>query len=127
LTDNNEQAKVIVPVKKYAGFQKGQSGNPRGRPKNSKNQMTLLKEALEWESRKQISLDIGEVLAKAILMAKEGNEAMIKLLVDKIIPSVRASDDTQNNGRERIQIVINKLPGAEPVAIQSKSSVIEEQ
>jgi hypothetical protein len=119
MTAETDNAQPVV-VKRQRGFQKGQSGNPNGRPKNSKNQMTLMKQALEWELRKQISLDVGKVMAKAIEMALDGNEAMIKLIIDKVVPSVRASEDSEVQ-RERIQIVINKLPGAEPVAIQGKT------
>jgi len=32
---------------RHAGFQKGQSGNPEGRPKGSKNLGTLLSQALD--------------------------------------------------------------------------------
>lgn len=87
----------------------GQSGNPAGRPKNSKNKITLIKQALEGELRVQMGPHMAEVLTKALEMAKDGNEAMIKLLVDKCVPTTKAGDD-EGTADNRIQILIGKLP-----------------
>lgn len=90
-------------------WKKGQSGNPAGRPKGVKNKITLMKQMLEGELRAQVGPHMAEVLAKALEMAKDGNEAMIKLLIDKTLPSTKASDDGEA-ADNRVQIVIGKLP-----------------
>lgn len=114
-----------LPVKKDHKFVKGQSGNPNGRPKGSKNAVTLQKIALEGELRKQLSYDMAAILQKAIEMAKAGDGAMIKLLIDKVISSSKIADEDAP-GREKVEIVINQLPGIiEPKVVKPSVSVIE--
>lgn len=110
----------IVKKNKNHLFQPGRSGNPNGRPKGSKNKITAMKLALEGELRTQMHKEMHIVMAKAIEMAKEGNEAMIKLLVDKCIATTKASEDT-DEGREKIQIVIGRLPEREPITINGEA------
>jgi len=61
-------------------FTKGQSGNPAGRPKGSRNKATMAIETL---------LDgEGEALArKAIEMALSGDTAALRLCMDRILPA----------------------------------------
>jgi hypothetical protein len=99
----------LVPEKKNRLWQPGQSGNPAGRPKGAKNKITLMKQALEGELRTQLAPDMADILAKAIMLAKEGSEPMIRLLLDKTLPSTKAQDD-EEGGKERIQIMIGRLP-----------------
>jgi hypothetical protein len=97
-----------LPVK--AGkFVKGVSGNPTGRPKGSKNKITLMKLALEGELRAQMKPHMAEILAAAIQKAKDGDPAMIKLLLDKTLPTTKAADD-EAPSKERVQVVIQALP-----------------
>ena len=56
----------------------GISGNPVGRPKGTKNQITVLKEALELKLRNKAAYKIEKVLDKAIEMALEGDRIMIQ-------------------------------------------------
>lgn len=90
-------------------WKKGQSGNPAGRPKGAKNKITMLKQALEGELRVQLGPEMATILGIAIQKAKEGNEAMIKLLLDKTLPTTKAGED-DDGGKERIQIMIGRLP-----------------
>jgi hypothetical protein len=65
--------------KQNARFQPGQSGNPAGRPKGSRNRATLAIEALlEGE---------GEALTrKAIELAKAGDIQALRLCLDRLSP-----------------------------------------
>jgi len=65
---------------KQAGqFASGQSGNPSGRPKGSRNKTTLAVQALLEGEAEAIS-------RKAIELAKEGDMAAIKLILERILP-----------------------------------------
>ncbi len=60
-------------------FKPGQSGNPSGRPKGSRNKATLAVQALlEGEAE--------EITRKAIEMAKSGEMAAIKLVLERLLP-----------------------------------------
>ena len=61
------------------GFQPGQSGNPAGRPKGSRNKTTV---ALE----KILDGDAEAILSKAVTMAKDGDPVAMRLCLDRIIP-----------------------------------------
>ena len=59
---------------KQGKFQKGESGNPFGRPRGIRNKATSLAEAL-FEG------EIEEICRKAIEVAKQGNIQAIKLIL----------------------------------------------
>jgi Family of unknown function (DUF5681) len=61
-------------------FQKGECGNPAGRPRGSRNRATLLMEGL-------LADDAEAVGRKAIAMAKQGNMAAIRLCMDRLAPA----------------------------------------
>lgn len=99
----------LVKQDKRKLWKPGQSGNPSGRPKGSKNKVTLMKIVLEGELRTQLGPHMADILAKAISMAKAGDPAMMKLLIDKTVPTTKASDDEAND-KEKIVIQIGRLP-----------------
>ena len=69
-------------------WKQGQSGNPKGRPRNSQKSMAQL--------RSQISEhlpDVIEVLANA---AKDGDVQAARILVERCVPSMRALDQNIN-------------------------------
>lgn len=63
-----------------AKFKPGQSGNPKGRPKN-KTPATLL--------RKSIIDDMPDIILKLVEQAKEGDTAAAKILLDRCVPSLK--------------------------------------
>jgi hypothetical protein len=62
-------------------FQKGESGNPAGRVRGSRNKRTILAEHL-------LERDTEAIVRTMIERAKEGDMAAVKLCVDRICPRV---------------------------------------
>ena len=60
-------------------FQKGQSGNPNGRPKGSLNATTLAAQAL-------LDGEAETLTRKAIDLAKAGDLAALRLCMDRLLP-----------------------------------------
>lgn len=81
---------------RHTRFQKGHSGNPKGRPRGSKNYATLLMEALhepviisENGRRKKITKQ--QVIIKQIVnRAASGDYRSIQLLLANQIPAIEA-------------------------------------
>ena len=63
-------------------FRPGESGNPGGRPKGSRNKATLAMEAL-------LDGDGEEITRKAIDLAKDGDMGAIRVCMDRIAPPRR--------------------------------------
>ena len=63
-------------------FQRGESGNPAGRPRGARNKRTLAAESM-------FDRDGPEIIAQLIKLAKEGDIAAIRLCVDRICPRPR--------------------------------------
>jgi Family of unknown function (DUF5681) len=63
-------------------FKKGQSGNPDGRPRGSRNKATLLIEQL-------LDNDAKSITEKAIELAKAGDSTALRLCLDRIAPARR--------------------------------------
>ena len=63
-------------------FQKGQSGNPKGKIKGTKNKATLIAEML-------LEGELEEICQRLIQEAKSGNMQAIKLVIDRLLPQRR--------------------------------------
>jgi hypothetical protein len=66
--------------KQVGGFQKGQSGNPRGRPVGSRNNATLACEALLEGQAEALT-------QKAVDMALAGDPVALRLCLERIYPA----------------------------------------
>ncbi len=71
-------------MKKDTKFKPGQSGNPEGRPKGSKDRRTSYRALLEPHAE--------DLINKAVTMAKEGDTTMLRLCIDRIVSPYRAID-----------------------------------
>jgi len=68
--------------KQLTPFKPGQSGNPKGRPKGSRNKTTLAVEAL-------LDGEAETITRKAIEKAKGGDMTAIRLCLDRLVPPVK--------------------------------------
>jgi uncharacterized protein DUF5681 len=97
-----------VPGRSEGGrFVAGASGNPRGRPKGSRDKRTLLLSEL---------LDGGgaEIVAKLVKLAKAGKPWAVRLAVERIVPRLE----------RRLEIELPRIERAEDIAA-AVATVIE--
>lgn len=66
-----------------ARFEKGQSGNPKGRPPGIVNQAKL---------RESIVKDIPAILTAMVTQAKQGDVQAARLLLDRTLPAIKPTD-----------------------------------
>lgn len=113
-TTDSENSDSTTPISEKSSksgnslWKPGQSGNPVGRPKGSKNRISAQKLAIEEALRDQLNMDMPEILLKAIELAKDGDRAMIKLLVEMTMSKPQATED-QDAGKERVKVTIRNL------------------
>lgn len=96
---------MVTKRKNKGQFQPGLSGNPDGRPKGSKNQITLLKDSLEIALRERSEPSMVKVLDTAIALALEGDRSMIKLLLE--LHMSKGVTDVGGKATEKVSITIN--------------------
>ena len=92
-------------------FIAGVSGNPNGRPKGSKNRITLLKMATEeaWRERNQDRLDA--VLDLILADALDGDKGARKMVFDAIVSKANVAEDKAAGERQTIKVhkmIVNK-------------------
>lgn len=88
-------------------FVKGESGNSQGRPKGSKNQVTLLKLMGEEAIREGCFDDMLLVAQMVIQQAKEGDGRSQKMVWDAIMS--KGSIDDRTTAREKVEINIGGI------------------
>lgn len=100
-------------------FRKGQSGNPKGRPKGSKNKTTLVKEQIEAGLVAEAEQDALDVYRKTVELAKQGDTTCLKLLMDRFWPAGRKEDKAEKSPGG-VNIIIKGLEVEEPKAIEGE-------
>lgn len=88
-------------------FKEGVSGNPGGRPKGSKNKITLLRQSLELQLREASQDRMPEVLNKAFELALAGDRTMLKLLLELHMSKGAAESE---KAAEKVEIKISTRP-----------------
>jgi hypothetical protein len=114
----------VAPPRNVDGtFPAGVSGNPLGRPKGKKNELTELKQDLEIAVRKSLPVSrIKNIVEKVAQMAEEGNLRAAKLILDKVISNAKDVEDVDNKGVGGITIRIENATFAakrEQIEIQT--------
>lgn len=71
-------------------FEKGTSGNPSGRPRGIVDKRVRLREQIQEHAEELIGL--------AIQRAKDGDGMALRLLLDRIVPTLRAGEDREELG-----------------------------
>lgn len=105
-------AKQNLPVSKTANkgqFPAGKSGNPRGRPKGSKNKATILREAMQNKADKMLSAQVPKVLKVVIEAAIAGDMQAAKMVLDRAVPVQKAAEGDSGASNNAVQITIQNL------------------
>lgn len=66
-------------------FEKGESGNPSGRPPGIRDKRTAMRDLLLPHAP--------ELVAKAVEMAKAGDATALRICIDRLIPPAKPKDD----------------------------------
>jgi len=86
------------------------SGNPKGRPPGSRNRANLVKEFIEEKLTNELEDEAVQILHVAIRKAKEGDNAMIKLLLGDMFSAVRnGTAQAEDGSGNRITVKIHNM------------------
>ena len=102
------------------------SGNNLGRPKGSRNKVTLIKLIAEQAVRENNEADMVEVCKMVIQDALEGDRHMRKLVWEAVV--TKAPSAESSTGREKVEIIINssappQIKSTEPVVVTEYTEV----
>ena len=108
---------------KNGRFTKGKSGNPLGRPKGSKNIVTIQKLMVEEAFRATDSDDMAKVLSLIVHQALEGDKASQKLIWDANVSKQSVTQDKAAGLKEAIRV---RVVGLQPTDVVEGEIIDEE-
>ncbi len=82
-------------------FEKGISGNPDGRPKGTKDRRTIFREMIEPHRE--------NLVQKAVSLALDGNEQMLRLLLDRLLPAKPRTEEESFDGLDESMSLSGQL------------------
>lgn len=104
----------------------GQSGNPKGRPKGSKNKLSLLREAVLESAENIVLSNFEDIVQATVELAKQGDATALKIVWDRIIPAKRTVEDkVEGEDKMNISISIVGMDVAEIGGEKVKADVVE--
>jgi len=109
---------TLPPEVKERGFKKGVSGNPAGRPKGSRNKLTLMKLVAEEAIRDENFDKMRAVADKVINDALEGNQEMMKLVWNSLVSKGPVDSNSTAKEKHEININIPKQPTKANITIE---------
>ena len=99
--------------------------NKGGRPKGSKNTLTLLQEAAKNGIMTDVLNRFQPIVNKTIELAEEGDSTCLKILWDRVLPAIKASDGTASQSNSGITIVVQGTKITQQETIEAE--LIEEE
>ena len=105
-------------------FQPGQSGNPAGRKKGSKNKHTLLKEAVQRNAEEMVLRKFKQIVDTTIELAENGDATALKIIWDRFLP--KDAEKKSTDDKLKVEINIGRLGPAQDADINAiEAEVIE--
>lgn len=96
---------LAAPERNKSGqFIKGVSGNPKGRPRGSKNRITLLKLEGEEAFRSRNADKLQTVLDQILEAALEGDRSARKMVWDALMSKAQVAEDKTAGNKQQITV-----------------------
>lgn len=122
-----EKPKTDAPIAKRdpktGRFPPGQSGNPLGKAKGTKNRITLARLMLEEGLRQQLTAAGPNIMKKAIKMALDGDDKIMRVLLDKMLTTPKGDDGSEARDNE-VRITVNNLTSGAPSATKVEGHTV---
>lgn len=113
---------VRVPERRKKGnpgFKPGVSGNPAGKPKGTKNKLTIYREKVLMKQEKKLLDELPEILDVVIDRAKKGDMTATKMILDRVIAAKKVADE---NAEDRGTPIVNiNITGTKARATMGKA------
>jgi hypothetical protein len=87
-------------------FKKGQGGRPKG----AKNKITLLRDAVLQKAETHVLAEWEEVVKVTLKLAQQGDSTCLRILWDRMAPTIKAQDSTVRKGEMGITIKVEGMP-----------------